>query len=114
MDLMQEMLQKQNELDLSIKQLRHTGTAYAQAERDYKIALRTEAMKLRDSGMAIGMIDKTIYGVPTIAELRFKRDVAEAVYRANQEAINSIKLILRLLDSQISREYGNPRLGVGS
>ena len=56
--------------------------------------------------MAIGMIDKTCYGLPNVAELRFKRDVAEVIYKANLEAINSIKLQLRLIESQINREWG--------
>ena len=107
MELIQDLQQKQRELDISIKQLRTTGTAYAQAERDYKVCLRTEALKLRTEGMAIGMITKTIYGIPEVAELRFKRDVAETIYKANQEAINSIKLQLRLISSQIDREWGN-------
>ena len=55
--------------------------------------------------MAIGLIDKTCYGIPSVAEARFQRDVAEAVYRANQEAINSLKLQLRLIDSQINRDW---------
>ncbi len=90
---------------MSIKQLRTSGTDYAQAERDYKVLLRQECLKLRDDGMAIGMIDKTCYGIPSVAEARFKRDVAEAVYKANLEAINSIKLQLRLLENQIQREW---------
>jgi hypothetical protein len=90
---------------MSIKQLRTSGTNYAQAERDYKVLLRSECLKLRDEGMAIGMIDKTCYGIPSVAEARFKRDVAEAVYKANLEAINSIKLQLRLLENQIQREW---------
>ena len=91
---------------MSIKQLRTSGTEYAQAERDYKVLLRQECLKLRDEGMAIGMIDKTCYGIPVVAEARFKRDVAEAVYKANLEAINSIKLQLRLIENQIQREWG--------
>lgn len=106
MDLYQELQQKINELNKSIKQLRKSGTDYAQAERDYKILLRSECLKLRDSGMAIGMIDKTCYGIPAVADARFKRDVAEAVYKANLEAINSIKLQMRLLENQIQREFG--------
>ena len=70
-------------------------------------ALREECLKLRDDGMAIGMIDKTCYGIPKVAEARFKRDVAEAVYKANMEAINSIKLNLRLIESQLQREWSN-------
>ena len=65
-----------------------------------------EALKLRDSGIAVSMIDKVVYGVKEIAELRFKRDVADTVYQANLEAINSIKLQIRILENQISREWG--------
>ena len=56
--------------------------------------------------MAIGMIDKTCYGIPSVADARFKRDLAETVYKANQEAINSLKLQMRLIEGQISREWG--------
>lgn len=106
MELYQELTTKTRQLEASIRQLRQNGTAYAQAEMEYKMLLRQECLKLRDEGMAIGMIDKTCYGIPVVAEARFKRDVAETVYKANQEAINSIKLQLRLIESQISREWG--------
>ena len=105
-ELIQELQAKTRQLEASIKLLRQNGTAYAQAERDYKILLRQECLKLRDEGMAIGMINMTAYGIPSVAEARFKRDVAEAVYRANQEAINSTKLQLRLIESQLQREWG--------
>ena len=106
MELYNELQQKTRELDTSIKLLRKNGTAYAEAEKEYKILLRGECLKMRDDGMAIGMIDKTCYGIPSVAEARFKRDVAEATYKANQEAINSIKLQLRLIENQIQREWG--------
>ena len=105
-DLYQELQAKTKQLDVSIKNLRKSGTEYAEAERSYKILLRTECLKLRDEGMAIGMIDKTCYGIPSVAEARFQRDVAEVVYKANLEAINSIKLQMRLIESQIQREWG--------
>lgn len=106
MELYQELQQKTTQLDYSVKQLRENGTNYAQAEKDYKILLRQECLKLRDEGMAVGMIDKTCYGIPSVAEARFRRDVAEAVYKANQEAINTLKLQMRLIESQINREWG--------
>lgn len=105
-DLYQEQRAKTAQLDASIRQLRKSGTDYAEAERDYKILLRAECLRLRDEGMAIGLIDKTCYGIPSVAEARFKRDVAETVYKANLEAINSIKLQLRLIEGQINREWG--------
>jgi hypothetical protein len=107
MELYDELASLTRQLDASIKALRTNGTAYAQAEKDYKVLLRVECLKLRDEGMAIGMIDKTCYGIPSVAEARFKRDVAEAVYKANQEAINSIKLRMRLVESQLQREWSS-------
>jgi hypothetical protein len=107
MDIYNELQQKIKELEISIKQLRTSGTNYAQAEKDYKILLRQEVLKLRDEGTAIGVIDKICYGIPSVADARFKRDVSEAIYKANLEAINSIKLQMRLLENQIQREYGS-------
>lgn len=106
MDLVNELQAKIKQLEISVKELRKSGTNYAKAERDYKILLRQECLKLRDEGMAIGMIDKTCYGIPSVAEARYLRDVAQTIYQANLEAINSLKLQMRLLESQISREYG--------
>lgn len=106
MDLYNELQYKIKELSTSVNELATTGTKYAEAERDYKIALRQECLKLRDEGMAIGMIDKTCYGIPRIAEARFKRDVADTMYKVNLERINSIKLEMRILENQLQREYG--------
>jgi hypothetical protein len=106
MNLYNELESKIQELEVSIRSLRKTGTNYAQAERDYKVLLRQEVLKLRDEGQAIGVITLTCYGIPSVAEARFKRDIAETIYKANLEAINSIKLQLRLLENQIQREYG--------
>ena len=105
MDLIQELQGKINRLDYAVRYLKKAGREYALAEKEYKVLLRQECLKLRDSGMAVGMIDKTCYGIPSVAEARFQRDVAECVYRANQEAINSIKLQMRLIEAQISREW---------
>lgn len=110
MDLYNELQIKIKELNTSIKQLRHSGTDYAEAERSYKVCLRQEALKLRsEKDMPVTLIQQVVYGVPEVAEKRFLRDVAEAVYKANQEAINSIKLQIRVIESQLSREYGNVR-----
>lgn len=107
MDLIQELQQKIRELAASIKQLRVSGTAKAEAEKNYKIKLREEALKLRaEKGMPVTLINQIVYGIPEVAELRFKRDIADTVYQANLEAINSTKLQMRILENQIAREWG--------
>ena len=111
-DLWQEIEQKRRELNVCIKEMRKSGTAYAQAEREYKVKLREWCLKLRAQDMPIGLIDKTCYGIPEVADMRFKRDVAETVWKANQEAIMSIKLQLRILDNQLQREWSTPQAGM--
>lgn len=111
MELYEELDKLSSQLEASIKMLRKNGTAYAEAERNYKVLLRTECLKLRDEGMAIGLISLTCYGIPTVAEARLKRDIADATYTANKEAIASIKLRLRLIENQIQREWGNAGVG---
>jgi len=108
MDLLNELEQKIRELNISIKKLRETGTDYAEAEREYKITLRQEALKLRnDEKLPVTLINQIIYGIPLVAEKRFQRDVKEAIYKANMEAINSVKLQIRVIESQLQREYTN-------
>lgn len=110
MELYEEISQLIKELDIAVKQLRKSGTALATAERDYKIKLRQEALQLRaDGNMPVTLINQIIYGVPEVANLRFDRDVKEAVYQANLESINATKLKLRILQEQLNQEWGQAK-----
>ena len=106
MDYINEILEKSRYLDSCIEQLRDYGLKLSTAEKDYKITLRQEALKLRtDENMPVTLINQIIYGVPGVAEKRFKRDVAETLYNTCQERINTLKLQIRILESQINREW---------
>lgn len=107
MDYINEIFQKQEELTACIKHLKQNGIKLAEAERDYKICLRHEALKLRaDNNMPVTLINQIIYGVPEVAKKRFDRDIAETMYNTAQEKINTLKLQIRILENQIQREYG--------
>lgn len=109
MELYEELMVKIKQLEYAVKRLRTNGTALAEAERSYKVLLRQEVLKLRDEGHAVGVIEKICYGIPSVAEARFQRDVAEATYTANQEAINSLKLQIRIIESQLNREWATTK-----
>ena len=106
MDLYEEIQHLMAELTESIKRLRNNGAKLAEAERDYKMTLRQEALRLRAGDMPVTLINNVIYGVPEVAQKRFKRDVEQANYEANKEHINVTKLKLRILEAQLSREWG--------
>lgn len=104
-DLMNELNTLNSALSASIRQLEKYGQERAEAERDYKIALRSEALKLREEQMAVTLIDKVVYGIPEVANLRFKRDIAETMYKTSLEKINTLKLRIRIIDAQLTREW---------
>lgn len=106
MDLYEEIQRLMAELTASIGKLRQNGAKLAEAERDYKITLRQEALKLRAGDMPVTLINQVIYGNEEVAAKRFKRDVEQANYDANKEHINVTKLKLRILEAQLSREWG--------
>lgn len=107
MELLDELQVKMSHLDQALSTLRINGIAKAQAERDYKEAVSKECLKLRDEGMAVTLINQIVYGLPSVSTLRFNRDCADAVYNANQEAINITKLQIRIIEEQIKREWGS-------
>jgi hypothetical protein len=109
MDLVNELFTKTKMLTPAIKRLAEEGERFASCERNYKIALRQEALRLREGEMAIGMIDKVIYGIPEIANLRFERDVAESLYKTALEYLNTLKLEIRVLQSQLDKEWSHEK-----
>ena len=81
MDLFNDINDLIKRLNTSVVKLRDYGKELAEAERDYKITLRQEALKLRiEQDMPVTLINQIIYGIPNVADKRFKRDVAETMY----------------------------------
>lgn len=109
MDLWQQIEEKQKHLDKAIKELATNGYDLAEKEKIYKMELCKTALILRDKGTPVTLINQIIYGYGNIPNLRFDRDTAEVKYNANQEYINTIKLQIRILESQLGREYGNTK-----
>ena len=106
MQLYQELDNKTRLLDAAVKELRSMGTALAEAERDYRIAKAKAILEEREKGTPATVTLDIVKGRKDIANLCFKRDCAEVVYKSALEAINSTKLQLRLLESQVQREWG--------
>lgn len=108
-DLYNEILSKSTELDTKIKTLERTGREYAEAYTNYRMALATELMKLKSEGYAITLAGDIARGKREIARLEFEEIAKEAIYKANIESINAIKLQIKLLDAQLSREWSNEK-----
>lgn len=101
--------EKSKMLDKAIKDLANNGYDLAEKEKKYKTAVSQKALELRANDTPVTLINQIIYGYKEIADLRFDRDVAEVKYNSNLEYINVIKLQIRLLENQLSREWGNAK-----
>ena len=107
MDLTNELNNLISKLDVSVKSLRKTGSEYAKAYTDYRVALAKELVRLKDDGMAVTIAYDVARGKPEIAKLKFNEIATEAIYKANLEAINSTKLQIKIIQNQIDKEWGN-------
>ena len=107
MDLINELNNLINKLDISVKSLRKTGSEYAKAYTDYRVALAKELMILKEEGYAITLAGDIARGKPEIAKLKFKEISSEAIYKANQESINALKLQIKIIQEQINKEWSN-------
>ena len=107
MDLYNELQKKINELNIAIKSLRNTGRDYAEAYTEYRIKLAEKLVELKNNGMPVTIAYDVARGDREIAKAKFNEIAKEAVYKANQESINSTKLQIRIIESQLQREYGN-------
>lgn len=104
-DLDLELRDKLRLLDMSLREYGKRGRTYAQAEHDYRVAMAKQVLIERDKGQPVTIISDICRGNVEIAKLRFERDVAEVDYKAAQEAINSYKLQIKILEAQRAREW---------
>lgn len=109
MQLYQELDQKQRMLDAAVRELRARGTALAKAERDYRIAKAGAILEERAKGTPATLTADIVKGRKDIAKLCFERDCADVVYKSALEAINALKLQLRLIEAQVQREWGQAK-----
>ena len=104
-----EIMREVAVMEQALKELGKRGRKLAEAERAYKIAMRVEILKLRDEGKPATLVLQLCYGTPSIAKLRYERDLAETMYKSALEAVNVYKLKIRIMENQYDKEYGNTK-----
>ena len=86
--------------------MRKRGEAMAVAENEYRKILAIKSLELKESGMAVTLLDKVVYGTKEVALKRLERDITVSDYDALKETINVTKTLIRVLENQINREWG--------
>ena len=106
-DLINDIQGLSKSLDVALAAFRKRGEEAAATERDYKIALSTKILLERDKSTPVTIISDICRGSREIAELKFKRDVAEVVFDSAKEAIMIYKIKLKNCEAQLDREWNS-------
>lgn len=100
-----ELGQLQERLDAELVAYRDAGCQLAKNEAKYRMALAMAILKERERGTPVTVISDICRGDPAIANLKLRRDTAEQLRDSSREAINAIKLRIRIVNDQINREW---------
>ena len=106
---MQDMYAKRDEIEELLMQevetFRRSGIKYAENEAEYRKAVRVETLKERARGTAVGLTNDLVRGLDYVADLKQASMSAEALYKSSQEAINVLKIRLRMVNEDIQRAW---------
>ena len=107
-DLVNQLHEQRKALIDAVNDMKSSGRYLATAERNYKIALRKEILRLRvEDEVAWTACESLAKGDENVAQLRFKRDVHKSDYETALEKINAIKMEMRILEGEIKQDWGS-------
>ena len=103
-----EKLEELNELlSKALERYKVRGVEYAEAYKNYRVAVAKELLRLKAEGMPVTIAYDIARGNEEVAELKKQEIIAESLYKSCQEAINTYKLQIKIINEQIKNEYNN-------
>ena len=87
------------------EEMRDHGMENALADAEHRKRKAIAIMDDRQKGTPATLCKDIIFARPDVQEALTARNCAQAVYEADKESINTMKLKLRVLDAQIARDW---------
>ncbi len=103
MDLLNELWKINELLTKALEQYKARGREYAKAYRDYRVLLAQELLKLKADGMPVTIAYDIARGTEEVAKAKEQETISESLYNSCQEAINTYKLQIKILQEQINK-----------
>lgn len=107
MDLLKQMEELNNLLNKALGEYNKRGKEYAMAYANYRMLLAQELLRLKADGMPVTISYDIARGKEEIAKAKEYEIITECLYKSCQEAINTYKLQIKILQEQINKEYSN-------
>lgn len=105
MDLIQELWRINDLLTKALEQYKARGIEYAKAYSTYRKLVAKELLKLKAEGMPATIAYDIARGKDEIADAKEQEIIAETLYKSCQEAINTFKLQIKIIQEQINKEW---------
>lgn len=100
-----EKISKAKEMmEFAQKEFRIHGELYAEAERDYRIALAKKILKLKEEGFAATLTNDLAKGDEGVANLKMARDIESTLMHSAQNAIYNYRLEYKTLNEQAKQD----------
>lgn len=87
------------------EEMRASGLRAATADVEYRKAKALAILDERQKGTPATVCRDVIYARPEVAAALTERNCSQAVYEADRESINTMKMKLRILDAQLARDW---------
>lgn len=105
---MEELIKLQelnNYLTMALTEYKKRGKEYAEAYKNYRVLLSQELLKLRAEGMPVTIAYDIARGTEKVAKAKEQEIITECLYKSCQEAINTYKLQIKILQENINKDY---------
>lgn len=104
-----EEIQKMQELNTylitALAEYKKRGTDYAKAYKNYRVLLSQELLKLKAEGMPVTIAYDIARGTEQVANAKEQEIITECLYKSCQEAINTYKLQIKILQENMNKDY---------
>ena len=105
MDEIQKLNELNDYLTSALSEFKKRGKDYAESYKRYRILLSQELLKLKAEGMPVTIAYDIARGTEHVANAKEQEIITECLYKSCQEAINTYKLQIKILQENINKEY---------
>lgn len=105
MELHEELRKHIESLENAQNSLTRLASDAANKEHYYRIEKAKRVLVERAKGTPVSMLSDLVKGDAEISKLRLDYDIAQGLYDAAKEQINSSKFIARVIHESIMQEY---------
>ena len=99
------MKQLNDYLTSALSEFKKRGMDYAKAYKNYRILLSQELLRLKAEGMPVTIAYDIARGKKEVADAKEQEIITECLYKSCQEAIQTYKLQIKILQENINKDY---------